>query len=143
MRRRCRLDLCLVLAVCALAAAGAEAHSVHCAPLTADPIEKALSSSSYKKSALANSIQSSDLLSVEARGSSIRPAMRGLGESTVEHLDFGRIGGVALVSREVDQYGHVRAVDFLSYNDPSARWDMKLNVKHGAILRITRRWGGG
>ena len=63
--------------------------------------------------------------------------------NTRERLDFGRIGGVALVSREVDQYGRVRGVNFLTYEDAASRWNMKLNVKHGAMLQITRRWGGG
>lgn len=59
-----------------------------------------------------------------------------------DHLDFGRIGGIALISRELDQYGRIRGVDFLSYRDPDSHWDMKLNVKHGAMLQFTRHWGG-
>ncbi|HXZ67808.1 MAG TPA: hypothetical protein VEH07_04390 [Alphaproteobacteria bacterium] len=60
-----------------------------------------------------------------------------------ERLDFGHIGCVALISREIDQYGRIRGVDFLTYEDAAERWNMKLNVKHGAMLQITRRWGGG
>ena len=60
-----------------------------------------------------------------------------------EHIDFGRIGHVALISREVDQYGRIRGVNFLTYEDAAQRWNMKLNVKHGAMLQITRRWGSG
>ncbi|MFZ1988742.1 MAG: hypothetical protein WAW96_03125 [Alphaproteobacteria bacterium] len=60
-----------------------------------------------------------------------------------ERIDFGHIGHVALVSREVDQYGRIRGVNFLTYEDAAERWNMKLNVKHGAMLQITRRWGGG
>ncbi len=62
---------------------------------------------------------------------------------TTEHLDFGRIGGLALISREVDQYGRIRGVDFLTYSDPDSHWDIKLNVNHGAMFQITHRWGGG
>ena len=78
-------------------------------------------------------MQSSRLSSLRAEAP---PARR-------ERLDFGRIGGVALISREVDQYGRVRGVDFLTFDDPASRWDMKLSVKHGAMLQITRHWGGG
>ena len=60
-----------------------------------------------------------------------------------ERLDFGHIGGIALISREVDQYGRIRGVDFLTFDDPASRWDMKLSVKHGAMFQITRHWGGG
>lgn len=60
-----------------------------------------------------------------------------------ERLDYGRIGNLALISREVDQYGRVRGVDFLTYDNPGSRWDMKLNVKHGAMFQLTRRWGFG
>ena len=66
-----------------------------------------------------------------------------LSGTTRERIDFGHIGGVALITREVDQYGRIRGVDFFTYESAASRWNMKLNVKHGAMLQLTRRWGGG
>ena len=71
------------------------------------------------------------------RGERLNPPL------VTERFDFGRIGNLALISREVDQYGRIRGVDFLTYDNPASHWDMKLNVKHGAMFQVTRRWGFG
>jgi hypothetical protein len=70
---------------------------------------------------------------------------RSSNESPLDRVSFGRIespiGAFAVMSREVDQYGRVRAVDFLTFDNPNSHWDMKLKVNKGAVFQITRHWG--
>src|SRR5262249_25001583 len=67
--------------------------------------------------------------------------------SNETRLSFGHfnspIGAFSLVSRELDQYGHVRSVDLLTFDDPNSPWDMDVKVNDGAMFEIKRHSGGG
>jgi hypothetical protein len=64
-----------------------------------------------------------------------------------ERLRFGRLdspfGSLSLISREVDEYGRIRSVDFLAFDDPNSKWDVSVRMRHGAMFRLTRKWGYG
>jgi hypothetical protein len=78
------------------------------------------------------------------RAASWLPAEQWTG--TPERLDFIHIdsplGQISLISRELDDYGRIKSVNLLAFDDPNSPWDISLKVRHGAMLRLTRKWGG-
>jgi len=81
---------------------------------------------------------------VPVMGPDVKPGRQGLNQNGRERVNFGHIdsplGPLSLVSREVDQSGRIRGVDFLAFDDPNSKWDMSLKVRHGAMFKLTRKW---